>query len=212
MGMPSMMPLPAFIVVWVVMMIAMMFPSVAPTAMLWGGGIVRSSSGIDRVLRMTQFIGGYLLAWSAFGVAAYWTVVEMAAFIERSPRSAGWIGAAIFLFAAVYQITPLKRACLLHCRSPLAALMHYAAFPERGRDVLAGLHHGSYCVGCCWGLMALLLAAGVMNIAAMAAVAVLILLEKRWSRGESLARWVSAVFAALAVAALLEPQLFSGLR
>lgn len=210
--MPSMMPLPAFIAVWVVMMVAMMFPSVAPTAMLWGGAIVRSSSGIDRVVRMTQFIGGYLLAWSAFGVAAYWIVVEMAGFIERSPRSAGWIGAAIFLFAAVYQIAPLKRACLLHCRSPLAALMHYAAFPKRGRDVLAGLHHGSYCVGCCWGLMALLLAAGVMNVAAMAAVAVLILLEKRWSHGESLARWVSAVFAALAVAALLEPQLFSGLR
>jgi predicted metal-binding membrane protein len=212
MAMPSMMPLQAFIALWVVMMIAMMFPSVAPTAMLWGGAIARSSSGVERILRMTQFVGGYLVAWSAFGVAAYWIVVEMAAFLDRSPRSAGWIGAAIFLFAAAYQITPLKRACLLHCRSPLAAMMHYAAFPERARDVLAGLHHGAYCVGCCWGLMALLLAAGVMNVPAMAGVAILIFLEKRWSRGESLAKWAGAAFAGLAVAALLEPHLFSGLR
>jgi predicted metal-binding membrane protein len=212
MAMPAMMPLPAFLAFWIVMMIAMMFPSVAPTAILWSSAIAKSSSGLQRVSRMTHFIAGYLFAWAAFGIAAYWTVVEIAALLARAPQNARWIGAAIFVFAAAYQLTPLKRACLLHCRSPFAAMMHYAGFPQRGRDVLVGLHHGAYCVGCCWGLMALLLAAGVMNVAAMAAVAALIFLEKRWRYGSALATWVGAACLLLAVSALFEPELFPGLR
>jgi predicted metal-binding membrane protein len=212
MAMPAMMPLPVFLAFWIVMMIAMMFPSVAPTAILWSSAIAKSSSGIERALRMTQFIGGYLLAWTAFGAAVYWIVVELAALLGRSPQSAGWIGAAIFLFAAAYQLTPLKRTCLLHCRSPFAALMHYARFPQRGRDVLVGLHHGTFCVGCCWGLMALLLAAGLMNLAAMAAVAALIFLEKRWRHGAALAAYASVGFLVLAALAALRPNLFPGLH
>jgi len=211
-AMPQMMPLPAFLAFWVVMMVAMMFPSVAPTAILWSRGIMRTTSGLERALRMAGFASGYLLAWAAFGLAAYWTIVHLAALIARSPQSAGWIGAGIFMFAALYQVSPLKRACLLHCRSPFAALMHYAGFPERGRDVLVGVHHGAYCVGCCWGLMALLLAAGVMNVPAMAVVAALIFLEKRWSRGERLATWLSVGFLALAVVAARNPGAFPGLH
>lgn len=212
MAMPAMMPLPAFLVFWIVMMIAMMFPSVAPAALLWTRAIARTSLGAAQAWRMTQFLGGYLIAWAAFGTVLYEAILQVSSLLARRPESAGIAGAAIFSLAALYQATPLKRACLLHCRSPFAALMHYAAFPRRGRDLLVGLHHGAYCVGCCWGLMMLLLAAGIMNLAAMAGVALLVLLEKRWRRGEALARWSSALFALLALGALLRPDAFAGLR
>jgi predicted metal-binding membrane protein len=212
MAMPAMMPLPAFLTFWIVMMIAMMFPSVAPTAILWSGAIARTASGARRALRMTAFVAGYLVVWSAFGAAFYFVLLQLSALLERAPHSAPIVGAAIFLFAALYQLTPLKRACLLHCRSPFAALMHYAGFPQRGRDFLVGLHHGAYCVGCCWGLMALLLAAGIMNIGAMAAIAALIFLEKRWRHGEMLASVVSVAFIALAVAAVFYARSFPGLH
>jgi predicted metal-binding membrane protein len=212
MAMPAMMPLPAFLAFWAGMMIAMMFPSVAPTAILWASAISRTTSGFHRFLRISAFVAGYLIAWSAFGAGAYVALLQLSALVEHSPQTAPLAGAAIFLFAAVYQLTPLKRACLLHCRSPIAALLHYAQFAARGRDLLVGLHHGAYCVGCCWGLMALLLAAGVMNVPAMAAVAALIYLEKRWRKGERLAAWTAAAFACLAVLALLQPSLFPGLH
>lgn len=212
MAMPAMMPLPAFLVLWTVMMIAMMFPSVAPAALLWTHAIARTSSGAQQAWRMMQFIAGYLIAWGAFGAVLYGAILQLSLLVARGPGSSGIAGAVIFALAAVYQITPLKRACLLHCRSPFAALAHYAGFPRRGRDLLVGLHHGAYCVGCCWGLMMLLLAAGIMNVAAMAGVALLVLLEKRWRRGEALARWSSALFALLALAALLRPDAFAGLR
>lgn len=212
MAMPAMMPLPAFLVFWTVMMVAMMFPSVAPTAMLWIGGIARSSPGASRAWRLSAFTAGYLAVWTAFGVGAYFALLSARALLERAPHQAGWAGAAIFLFAAVYQCTPLKRACLLHCRSPFAAMVHYAQFPARGRDALVGLHHGAYCVGCCWGLMALLLAAGVMNVPAMAAVAALIFLEKRWTRGPALAGFSGLLFLVFAVAAAMRPEVFPGLR
>jgi predicted metal-binding membrane protein len=212
MAMPAMMPLPLFLAFWLVMMIAMMFPSVAPTAMLWGNAIARTSSGAQRVMRIGEFIAGYLLAWAAFGIAAYWVLRQLTSFLGRAPQDAPWIGCAVFLFAAAYQVTPIKRACLLHCRSPFAALAHYAGFPKTGRDVLVGLHHGAYCVGCCWGLMALLAAAGVMNVPAMAGIAALIYLEKRWRRGEVLAKALCAGFLALALLAALHPELFAGLR
>lgn len=212
MPMPAMMPLPAFLVFWIVMMIAMMFPSVAPAALLWTHTIARTSSGAQQAWRMVQFVAGYLVAWAAFGAVLYGAIFELSSLLSHRPGSSGIAGAAIFGLAAMYQVTPLKRACLLHCRSPFAALMRYAAFPRRGRDLLVGVHHGAYCVGCCWGLMMLLLAAGIMNLAAMAGVALLVLLEKRWRRGEALARWSSALFALLALAALLRPEAFAGLR
>jgi predicted metal-binding membrane protein len=73
--------------------------------------------------------------------------------------------------AGLYQLTPFKDVCLRHCRSPLMQLLHYANFKRRWRDLRVGLHHGLYCVGCCWGLMAVLIAVGSMNVAAMAALA-----------------------------------------
>jgi predicted metal-binding membrane protein len=94
----------------------------------------------------------------------------------------------------------------------MMALLHYANYKGRFRDVRVGVHHGLYCVGCCWGLMLVLVAVGVMNIAAMAVLAAVIFLEKLWSRGELLSRIVSVAFIVIAIAAAFDPSLLPALR
>jgi predicted metal-binding membrane protein len=106
----------------------------------------------------------------------------------------------------------MKDVCLRHCRSPMMALLHYGTFKGRLRDLRVGIHHGLYCVGCCWGLMIVLVAVGVMNVAAMALLATVIFLEKLWRRGEVLARVVGVAFLVLAAAALFFPELIPALR
>jgi predicted metal-binding membrane protein len=184
---------------WVVMMIAMMFPSVAPMAIVWSNGIARTASGATRVARMSSFIAGYLLAWTAYGVLAFAAVVAIARASDMHPQDAHWISAGLFAFAGAYQLTPLKRACLRHCRTPFVALMHYAAWSPRARDLRVGLHHGAYCVGCCWGLMAILIAVGVMNVPAMLLVTAIVFFEKVWRYGEVLAKGLGVVFIGLAL-------------
>jgi predicted metal-binding membrane protein len=191
MGVPA---LPAFLWFWVVMMIAMMFPSVAPMAIVWSNGIVRTATGTERAVRLTAFAGGYLAAWTLYGLLAF---VAIAAIPQTR-----LVTAALFAFAGLYQLTPLKHACLRHCRAPFVALMHYAAWPPRARDFRVGLHHGVYCVGCCWGLMAILIAVGVMNLYAMLGVAVIIFLEKIWRRGRMLANALGVAFVAAAALVL----------
>ena len=104
----------------------------------------------------------------------------------RSSRVARAAAAAAFVALGVYQLTPLKFRCLSHCRSPLAHLLHYTSFKGRLRDLRAGIEHGLYCLGCCWALMLVLVAFGVMNLPAMIAVAAIIAVEKVWRYGETL--------------------------
>ncbi|WP_225804372.1 DUF2182 domain-containing protein [Streptomyces sp. NK15101] len=206
------MALPLFLLLWLAMMAAMMLPSVAPVAVTWAKGIARQSGGATRALRTTEFISGYLLAWTAFGVVAYGGLALTGALVERDPDAGRWIGAAAFALAGLYQLGPLKDICLRHCRSPMAQLMRYASYRPRLRDLRVGLHHGAYCVGCCWALMVVLIPLGVMNIAAMAGVAALIFLEKLWYRGPQLARLAGVAFMVLAVLALFQDWPLPGLR
>src|SRR5207244_9012533 len=118
----------------------------------------------------------------------------------------------IFLTAGIYQLTPLKRACLRHCRSPMTSILHYASIKGPVRDLRIGLRHGLYCVGCCWGLMVVLVAVGVMNLAAMALLAVVIFLEKIWRRGDTLAKVVGIGFVAFALVIPFAPRLAPGLH
>jgi predicted metal-binding membrane protein len=118
---------------------------------------------------------------------------------------------ATFAGAGLYQLTPVKARCLSHCRSPLSHLFHYVSFRGRLRDVRAGVSHGVFCLGCCWALMVLLVAFGVMNIAAMAGLALVIVLEKTWRYGERLARAVGVGALAFAAVLLLAPGLAPGL-
>lgn len=206
------MALPLFLLLWVVMMAAMMLPSVAPVAITWVKGIARQSAGRRRAVRTAEFIGGYLLAWTLVGVAAYAALAATGHLVDGHPTAGKWIGATAFALAGLYQLGPLKNVCLRHCRSPFSQLMRYAGFRPQARDLRVGLHHGTYCVGCCAALMVVLIPLGVMNVAAMAGVAVVIFLEKLWRRGWLLSEAVGVVFLALAVLAPFNDWLLPGLQ
>ncbi|MGW6708003.1 DUF2182 domain-containing protein [Streptomyces sp. NPDC054956] len=203
--------LPLFLLLWVVMMAAMMLPSVAPVAITWVRGINRRSAGPVRALRIAEFVGGYLLAWTAFGVLAYAALAATGHLVDRDPTTGRWIGAAVFLLAAAQQLGPLKRVCLRHCRNPMIQLVRYSRFRPWAKDLRVGAHHGLYCVGCCWGLMIVLIPLGVMNVAAMAGLAVVIFLEKLWRQGPWLAWAVGFAFLVLAVLAPFQDWLLPGL-
>ncbi len=142
------------------------------------------------------FASGYFLAWAAFSLAAtliQWGL-ERAALLDARMESANiWLGAAVLMVAGVYRLTPLKDACLSQCQTPFRFLMTHGGFRA---DVLGclrlGFLHGTYCVGCCWVLMALLFVVGVMNVLWIAALALLVLLEKLTPWGRWIARLVRA--------------------
>ena len=206
------MALPLFMGMWVAMMAAMMFPSVAPVAIMWTRSIARRTSGGERAARIASFVAGYLVAWGAFGLVAFVALLGTERLVEVSPEAAKWLGVGLFAAAGIYQLTPLKDACLRHCRSPLNSFLHYANFKGPAKDLRVGVHHGLYCVGCCWGLMVVLIAVGVMNVAVMAGIAAVIFLEKLWRRGELLSRVVGVALIALAVIAVFRPEVLPALH
>jgi predicted metal-binding membrane protein len=201
-----------FLGLWVVMMAAMMLPSVAPVAVLWTRLISGASAGVGRVARLGMFLGGYLLTWAVIGAAAFAVLTGTGRLLTASPTAAKWLGVVIFVVAGIYQLTPWKDWCLRRCRSPIGALMYYAGFKGHSRDVRVGLHHGATCAGCCWGLMVVLVAVGVMNVAAMAALAVVIFAEKLWRYGKPFAQAVGVVLVAVGVLAIWFPWLLPGLH
>ncbi|AMW15092.1 hypothetical protein A4E84_01265 [Streptomyces qaidamensis] len=206
------MALPLFLLLWVTMTAAMMLPSMAPVALTWVRGIGRRTSGWSRAGRTVEFLGGYLLVWTAFGLLAYAALNLTGDLVGDHPAAGRWIGSVAFLMAGLYQLGPLKNVCLRHCRDPMAQLVRYSAFRQPARDLRVGLHHGAYCVGCCAGLMVVLIPLGVMNVAAMAGLAIVIFVEKLWSRGPLLAGVVGVVFLVLAVLAPFQDWLLPGLQ
>jgi predicted metal-binding membrane protein len=168
-----------FLGVWVVMMAAMMFPSLAPTVALY------SRMTRDRMAPLL-FTAGYVVTWGAAGVAAFAIVRAgggIAGDVLAWDRAGRWVAGATLLAAAAYELTPLKDVCLGKCRSPLGFLL--GAWREgRAGSLQMGVRHGAWCVGCCWALMASLFALGVMSIVWMAFVAALIAAEKTlpWRR------------------------------
>jgi predicted metal-binding membrane protein len=183
------MPLREFMPMWAAMMAAMMLPAVAPVATLYAR-TVRS----DRAGRLAFFVGGYVIAWSAAGLPAFFALRLVDHFARDNGAAMRTIGVVVLASAGIYQLTPLKSRCLRHCRSPLAQLLHYGNFKGPLRDVKASMHHAAYCLGCCWALMALFIAFGVMNVWAMIGLAALVLGEKVLPRGETIGRVAGAVF------------------
>jgi predicted metal-binding membrane protein len=168
-----------FVGVWVVMMAAMMFPSLAPTVALY------ARMATDRVAPLL-FAAGYLLVWGAAGVTAFAVARiggELAGDVLAWDRAGRWVAGATLLVAAAYELTPLKDVCLAKCRSPLGFLLG-AWRDGRVGGLQMGARHGAWCVGCCWALMASLFALGLMSLVWMAFVAALIALEKTlpWRR------------------------------
>ncbi|WP_340376229.1 DUF2182 domain-containing protein [Streptomyces sp. SS7] len=198
--------LAAFLGVWTLMMTAMMLPATAPVAALYARTIT-----VHRAARMVVFTAAYLLVWAAAGLPAYALAVGLGR-AARLPSAAGTaVAAAVFAVSGVYQLTPLKDRCLARCRSPIGLMLRYAAYPGRSRDLRAGAHHGAYCLGCCWSLMVLLAAFGVMNVWAMVVLAAVITAEKLAPAGRLVARAVGIASIVLAVAVFWFPSLAPGL-
>ena len=199
--------LAAFLPIWTLMMAAMMFPSVAPTAALYARTFTDSRSA-----RIAGLVLGYLAVWAAVALPAYGLASLTGWLTGKHPGAAHALGVAVFAVCGVYQLSWLKDRCLAHCRSPLALLLHYGSYRGRFRDLRVGAHHGGYCLGCCWGLMVILIAVGTMNILAMVGLAVLVLIEKVWAHGQAAARLAGAAALALAVATIWFPWLAPGLH
>src|SRR5437763_3577442 len=164
-----------FLGVWVVMMAAMMFPSLAPTAALYAR-MTRQRGPVRPLL----FASSYLVVWGAAGLLAYgvYALGRAALGGELAWHAAGrWVAGGVLVLAAVYELTPLKDVCLGKCRSPLGFLLGSWRDGPRGA-LQMGSKHAAWCVGCCWALMAALFALGVMSLTWMAVVAALIALEK----------------------------------
>jgi len=196
-----------FVGVWALMMAAMMLPSVTPFATLYARGVHD-----QRPLRIGLLAVGYLLVWSVVGVPAFGLARIAGDIADNHPSLATAAAVAIFAGCGIYQLTPLKDRCLVRCRSPLGQLMHYSSYRGRTRELRIGIHHGTYCFGCCWALMALLVAFGVMNVAAMVVLAVIVLVEKANAHGQGFARLVGIAALVLAVLVIWEPALAPGLH
>jgi len=194
-----------FIGVWVVMMAAMMFPSVAPTVALYA----RMS---QNRLRPLVFVTGYLVTWAGAGVVAFLVGVVVA----RAAPDLGWehsgraLTGATLLLAAAYELTPLKNVCLSKCRSPLGQLL--GSWRDGWSGALRmGMRNGGWCVGCCWALMASLFALGVMSVLWMAVVAVLIAVEKILPWRRTATYGTTVILLALGVLVLVAPATLPGL-
>jgi predicted metal-binding membrane protein len=198
-----------FLGVWVVMMAAMMFPSVAPTVALYARMARRRRPGAPLV-----FAGGYLATWAAAGLLAYGAAKLGRSLLgeQLAWDAAGrWVAGGTLLVAAAYEVTPLKDVCLGKCRSPLGFLV--GAWRDGLRGALSmGARHGAWCVGCCWALMASLLALGVMSLTWMAFVAALIALEKTvpWST-RAVTYGTALILLALGVLLIAAPGAIPGL-
>jgi predicted metal-binding membrane protein len=190
--------------IWVTMMAAMMLPSAAPTVLMFA----RSRGDAQTWV----FVVGYLLAWTGYGLAAYavYRGIRAAAPSFLAWDKAGpWVAGGALAAAGLYQLTPLKSACLRHCRSPLHFLL-------RGRPgglgaLLMGIEHGSVCIGCCIGLMLALFALGVMSLFWMGVVAAAILIEKALPGGEAFGRLLAVVLVALGIWVAASPGSVPGL-
>ena len=197
-----------FLGVWVVMMAAMMFPSVVPTVALYAQ-MARRRAPVAPLL----FAAGYLVTWTAAGLLAYGFFDAGRSLLggELNWSGAGrWIAGGTLIVAAAYELTPLKDVCLSKCRSPLGFLL--GSWRDGLSGALAmGARHGAWCVGCCWALMASLFALGVMSLAWMACVAALIALEKTLPWGRAVTYGTAALLLALGVLLLAAPDAIPGL-
>jgi len=197
-----------FLGVWVVMMAAMMFPSVAPTVALYSK--LRQTRALGAPL---LFTAGYLLVWSAVGLVAY-TLARIGAQLFGDvlawDRAGRWVAGATLLVAAVYELTPLKNVCLGKCRSPLGFLLGSWKDGLSGATQM-GARHGAWCVGCCWALMASLLALGLMSIVWMAFVAGLIAFEKLIPPRRAATYGTAAALLVIGALMLFAPDVIPGL-
>jgi predicted metal-binding membrane protein len=186
------------LVMWIVMMIGMMTPSATPMILMYARVGQRAASEGKPFAATSWFVGGYLAAWSAFSLAAtsaQWGLERAALLTPMMESASNIVGGIVLILAGLYQWTPIKDACLTQCQSPLTFILRYGGFRGDAAGALAlGLRHGLYCIGCCWALMALLFVSGVMNLLWIAALAILVLVEKVTRAGRIIARVAGVLF------------------
>ncbi len=193
------------LLMWWVMMAAMMLPSAAPTILLFAALSRKSAEHGDPAVSAGVFASTYVIVWGGLSLLATFAQMQLDGLALLSPmmKSASVpLGAALLIAAGVYQMTPLKYACLRHCRTPID---FFARRWRRGTKgaLLMGLEHGAFCLGCCWVMMGLLFYAGVMNLLWVAGLAVYVLLEKLAPAGRGISRFAGVVLILWGVAVLV---------
>lgn len=199
---------PLFLTIWVVMMVAMMFPTAAPMILAFHKVQTSKRRRGEAFVATWVFVAAYMMVWALSGVAAYAGALAaeaIAARVALSSATVARIGGAVLVVAGLYQLTPLKGVCLSKCRTPIGFIM--TSWREGTAGALRmGLLHGAYCLGCCWLLFVILFPLGIMNIAAMAAITLLVFAEKTLPWGRRVARVTAGALAAYGAVVLVVPR------
>jgi predicted metal-binding membrane protein len=207
MGMSDAMSFGAFVVAWVAMMVAMMLPAVLPVVQLYARAAAQG-----RAAPVSFFVAGYLAVWSAMAIPGYLGWRELRVPLAEGRTWVGVVAGASLIAAGLWQLTPMKAACLRHCRSPIGFFLRFGGRVSRPMGALRmGMAHGLFCLGCCWALFAVLVVVGTMNLLWMAVIAAFVLLEKNHPRGELIARSGAVASAALGIALIAQPSLLTHL-
>lgn len=181
-----------YILLWGIMMVAMMFPSIAPMVMLFSTISRRNREQADPLVPVWLFVVGYTLVWTLTGSLAYAGDVAIQSLPHTLPGLRAYgpaLGGGLLVLAGLYQLTPLKYLCLTQCRSPLGFLLQHWRKGMWGA-FLMGFHHGAFCLGCCWSLMAVMFVMGTMNLLWMGILALVIFMEKIVPHGVALGKGV----------------------
>jgi predicted metal-binding membrane protein len=202
--------IPVVVLMWWVMMIAMMTPSAAPLVLLYtrvGRHRAAGDPPAEAAIAPAAFLAvGYLLMWLLFSVVAATVqgLLQPAGLISGMMlwSKTAALSASVLAAAGLYQLSPLKQACLRHCRGPAQFLVNHWR-PGRTGALLLGMRHGAYCIGCCWLLMALLFVGGVMNLVWIAVLTLFVLIEKLAPSGATIGKWSGALLLVWAAATLI---------
>lgn len=212
MGQPLSIPGAAlYIILWGVMMIAMMFPSLAPTAILFATITRQKRQQGQSSTPAWLFVAGYTALWTLTGSAAYAGDITIQSLTDLFPAlraNSSAIGGVTLVVAGLYQLTPLKDLCLSKCRSPLGFLLNNWQDGRWGAFNM-GLLHGAYCLGCCWSLMAVLFVVGTMNLVWMAVLSLIIFLEKILTHGIAISKIAGVSLTGLGMVLIVSPALLA---
>jgi predicted metal-binding membrane protein len=200
---PVILPALIYVAGWLLMSVAMMLPSILPLLDIFHRV---SNARDDRNLLLALVITGYLVVWLVFGIAAHVLDWGMHAILSPLLSPYAWLaGAAVIAFAGAFEFSPLKHFCLDKCRTPMSfVIQHWRGTAHRRQALLLGLHHGAFCVGCCWAIMLVMLVVGMGNVGLMLALGAVMALEKNaaWGRrlsaplGAGLLGWAAVILVA----------------
>lgn len=200
---------PLFVAVWIVMMVAMMFPTAAPMILAFHKVQAGKRQRGEAFVSTWVFVAAYLLVWALAGIVAYAGALAAEALAARTALSsdaAARIGGAVLVAAGLYQLTPLKDLCLSKCRTPITFIL--TSWRDGALGALRmGLLHGAYCLGCCWLLFVILFPIGIMNIAAMAAITLVVFAEKTLPWARTTTRAAAVLLMAYGAIVVVAPQL-----